>query len=44
MEPLWEVEEHVTAAALVKRFWDDVGVTREEFDGKEIKPSAKFIG
>jgi hypothetical protein len=42
--PSWEVEAHVTAANLVNRFWENVGVTREEFDGKEIKPSAEFIG
>ncbi|KAH9983189.1 hypothetical protein BJV77DRAFT_1073035 [Russula vinacea] len=42
----WVMADQVTAADLVSRFWDDVGMTREEFEGAEnlVKASPQFIG
>ena len=40
----WENEVNVNAAHLVRRFWDDLGITREEFDGELIQASDDFIG
>ncbi|KAH9984340.1 hypothetical protein BJV77DRAFT_1072221 [Russula vinacea] len=41
----WVAADQVTAADLVSRFWDDVGMTREEFEGAEnlVKASPQFI-
>lgn len=40
----WERESNVTAAELVRKFWESVGVTREEFNGEKIDASPEFIG
>jgi hypothetical protein len=35
---------NVNAAHLVRRFWDDLGITWEEFNGELIQASDDFIG
>jgi hypothetical protein len=43
-ESEWVPENQVMAADLVRRFWDDVGTTREDFKGPLVKSSDEFIG
>jgi hypothetical protein len=40
----WVMEKEVSAADLISKFWVEVGVPRESFNGTLIECSAKFIG
>ena len=44
IESSWEPEENVTAGNLVEKFWKDVKVNKEQFDGQVILASEEYIG
>jgi Chromo (CHRromatin Organisation MOdifier) domain len=44
-ECTWAEEGHVNnCKKLVKMFWEDLGITKSEFDGQEVRASLENIG
>jgi hypothetical protein len=40
----WEYEANINAPHLMKKFWEHLGIKRENYNGKLVKSKDEFIG
>jgi hypothetical protein len=45
VEATWEPEKNITASELVRKFWENVGLDRDQFtdNGRRVEASSQFI-